>query len=91
MSSWKWQILLQPVRLDVPFLKVLAFYFTGMFFNLFLPTVVGGDAVKAVLLARETGSAARATTSVFMERNLNPTGAPRFSVRAGPVLPIWRK
>ena len=47
VSSWKWQILLQPVRLDVPYLKVLAFYFTGMFFNLFLPTIVGGDAVKA--------------------------------------------
>ena len=70
VSSWKWQILLQPVRLDVPFLKVLAFYFTGMFFNLFLPTIVGGDAVKAVLLARETGAPARATMSVFMERNV---------------------
>ena len=34
VSSWKWQILLRPVGLDVPYLKVLAFYFTGMFFNL---------------------------------------------------------
>jgi uncharacterized protein (TIRG00374 family) len=40
-----------------------------MFFNLFLPTIVGGDAVKAVLLARESGAPARATMSVFMERN----------------------
>ena len=47
-----------------------AFYFTGMFFNLFLPTIVGGDAVKAVLLARETGAPARSTMSVFMERNV---------------------
>ena len=70
ISSWKWLILLRPVRLDVPYLKVLAFYFTGMFFNLFLPTIVGGDAVKAVLLARETGAPARATMSVFMERNV---------------------
>jgi hypothetical protein len=70
ISSWKWRILLQPVQLDVPYLKVLGFYFTGMFFNLFLPTIVGGDAVKAVLLARETGAPARATMSVFMERNV---------------------
>jgi len=70
VSSWKWLILLRPVRLDVPYLKILAFYFTGMFFNLFLPTIVGGDAVKAVLLARETGAPARATMSVFMERNI---------------------
>jgi glycosyltransferase 2 family protein len=70
ISSWKWQILLQPVQLDVPYRKILGFYFTGMFFNLFLPTIVGGDAVKAVLLARETGAPARATMSVFMERNV---------------------
>ena len=63
VSSWKWQILLQPVRLDVPYLKVLAFYFTGMFFNLFLPTIGGGAAVKALLLAHHTGAPARATTS----------------------------
>jgi uncharacterized protein (TIRG00374 family) len=54
----------------VPYLKVLAFYYTGMFFNLFLPTIVGGDAVKALMLARETGAPARATMSVFMERNI---------------------
>ena len=54
----------------VRYTRLLAFYFTGMFFNLFLPTIVGGDAVKAVLLARETGAPARATMSVFMERNL---------------------
>ncbi len=70
VSAWKWQILLHPVRLEVPYLKVLAFYFAGMFFNLFLPTIVGGDAVKALMLARETGAPARATMSVFMERNL---------------------
>ena len=70
VSAWKWQILLVPVRLEVPYLKVLAFYYTGMFFNLFLPTIVGGDAVKALMLARETGAPARATMSVFMERNI---------------------
>jgi len=70
VSSWKWQILLAPVGLQVPYFKVLAFYFTGMFFNLFLPTIVGGDAVKAVLLARQTGAPARSTMSVFMERNV---------------------
>jgi uncharacterized protein (TIRG00374 family) len=70
VSTYKWQLLLAPVRLAVPYLRLLGFYFTGMFFNLFLPTIVGGDAVKALLLARETGAPARATISVFMERNL---------------------
>ena len=54
----------------MPYRRIVSFYFIGMFFNLFLPTIIGGDAVKALLLARETGQPARATISVFMERNL---------------------
>lgn len=70
LSAWRWQLLLGPVRLSVRFARLAAFYFIGMFFNLFLPTVVGGDAVKAILLARETGAPARSAVSVFMERNV---------------------
>lgn len=69
-SAWRWWLLLPPVRLAVPFLRIVSFYFIGMFFNIFLPTIVGGDAVKAILLTRETGAPARSTVSVFMERNV---------------------
>ena len=69
-STYRWYLLLRPVRLVVSYRRLLSFYFIGMFFNIFLPTVVGGDAVKAILLARETQAPVRATTSVFMERNL---------------------
>jgi len=70
LSAWRWWLLLRPVGLVVPYLRMVAFYFIGMFFNFFLPTIVGGDAVKAILLSRETGAPARATMSVFMERNV---------------------
>jgi hypothetical protein len=70
LSAWRWWILLRPVDLQVPYLRMVAFYFIGMFFNFFLPTIVGGDAVKAILLSRETGAPARSTMSVFMERNV---------------------
>ena len=70
VSAWRWKVLLGPIQLDVSYPRLLGFYFTGMFFNLFLPTIVGGDAVKAMLLARATGAPARSTMSVFMERNL---------------------
>ena len=52
ISTLKWRILQGPVGLSTPYLRLLGFYFTGMFFNLFLPTIIGGDAVKALLLAR---------------------------------------
>ena len=70
LSAWRWRLLLAPVGLRATYARMLGFYFTGMFFNLFLPTIVGGDAVKALLLTRETGEPARATVSVFMERNV---------------------
>jgi glycosyltransferase 2 family protein len=70
LSAWRWQLLLPPVQLAARYSHLAAFYFIGMFFNIFLPTIVGGDAVKALLLSRETGAPARATMSVFMERNV---------------------
>jgi uncharacterized protein (TIRG00374 family) len=69
LSAFKWRLLLKPVGLTASYSRLLGFYFTGMFFNLFLPTIIGGDAVKAVLLARDSQAPARATMSVFMERN----------------------
>lgn len=63
-SAWRWHILLPPARLSVRFLRLVAFYFIGMFFNIFLPTIVGGDAVKVILLARETGAPARSTMKI---------------------------
>lgn len=69
-SAYRWYLLLGPVRLVASYGRLVSAYFIGMFFNIFLPTIVGGDAVKAILLARETGAPARATMSVFMDRNI---------------------
>jgi glycosyltransferase 2 family protein len=86
VSAWKWHLLLGPVGLGaVRYTRLLAFYFIGMFFNIFLPTIVGGDAVKAVLLARETRAAGRAAMSVFMERNLG-----LFALLSIAVVAAWR-
>jgi uncharacterized protein (TIRG00374 family) len=87
LSAYKWQILLRPVGLSVRYGRTLAFYYTGMFFNLFLPTIVGGDAVKAVLLTRETGAPARSTMSVFMERNVGLLALLTIATAAAMVAP----
>ena len=86
LSAWKWHVLLGPVGLGaVRYVRLLSFYFIGMFFNIFLPTIVGGDAVKAVLLARETRAPARAAMSVFMERNLG-----LFALLSIALVAAWR-
>ena len=90
VSTFKWRLLLAPLELAVSYTRLLGFYFTGMFFNLFLPTIVGGDAVKAVLLARETHAPARATMSVFMERNTGLCALLLIAVGASLVAPPVR-
>jgi uncharacterized protein (TIRG00374 family) len=67
VSGLRWAILLKK-DVDLPYLKVLSMYFIGMFFNNFLPTLVGGDVVKGYYLYRETGKGDVAAASVLMDR-----------------------
>ena len=51
VSSLRWQWLARPLGFALPLRRYLAFYYVGMFFNLVLPTSVGGDVVRAWYLA----------------------------------------
>ncbi|WP_129674706.1 lysylphosphatidylglycerol synthase transmembrane domain-containing protein [Candidatus Chloroploca sp. Khr17] len=68
LSSWKWALLLQANQRPQPYRWLLATSFLGLFANNFLPTSVGGDAMRVVALGRKSGSYAQASASVFMER-----------------------
>ncbi len=68
ISALKWRVLLRANRHPQPYPWLVAVYFTGQFANNFLPTSVGGDAMRVVALGRRTGSYAQASASVFMER-----------------------
>ncbi|MEA3291720.1 MAG: lysylphosphatidylglycerol synthase transmembrane domain-containing protein [Pseudomonadota bacterium] len=67
-SSFRWQILLRSKGLKVSFWRLLGFYYIGRFFNMFLPTSVGGDAARVWDLGKHTGDNYEALASVFMER-----------------------
>jgi uncharacterized protein (TIRG00374 family) len=45
-------------------------FFVGTFYNLFLPTGLGGDAIKMYELSRDDGDAASAVSSVLLDRFL---------------------
>lgn len=51
MSACKWWLLGTSVGLDRPLGDYIRFYFIGMFFNLFGPSTLGGDVVRALYLA----------------------------------------
>jgi uncharacterized protein (TIRG00374 family) len=67
ISTWKWQILLRSHGLIVSLHEALRAYWVGSFCNNFLPSNVGGDVVRMVML-RRLGRSAEVAASIVLER-----------------------
>lgn len=70
VCSYKWGVIAAAAGFRNSLAGYLSYYFIGMFFNLFLPTTVGGDIVKCYYLANDDprGRAAPAVYTVILER-----------------------
>ena len=102
LSAWRWHVLLKPQGLDVPFPRVVAYYFLGMYFNFFLPSAIGGDVVKVYYLNKETKQLSASASSVFFDRDIGMGGlvlialvtaimapAERMKINGVPLVPIF--
>ena len=68
VSSLRWRLLAQPLGFRQPLGRFIAYYYVGMFFNLVLPTSVGGDVVRAWYLDGRSDRKVAAFLSVFADR-----------------------
>jgi glycosyltransferase 2 family protein len=70
ISAYKWKLLASAAGYQKKFKDYLNFYFIGMFFNLFLPTTVGGDVIKGYYLSKDDpeGRKAPAIYSILADR-----------------------
>ncbi len=68
LGSSRWKVLLKSYGIDVPQKDLYRLYMIGSFFNTFLPTSVGGDAVRMYKVSSLTDKRAQAVTSVIIER-----------------------
>jgi uncharacterized membrane protein YbhN (UPF0104 family) len=68
LSAYKWELLARTLGFRRRFKRFLAYYFIGMFFNLFFLGSIGGDVGKAYLLAGKEDSRMRAGYSILAER-----------------------
>jgi uncharacterized membrane protein YbhN (UPF0104 family) len=68
LSAWRWQMLARPLGFERTVPQLLAYYFIGMYFNLLLPTSVGGDVVRAWYLTGRSGRRLAALAAVFLDR-----------------------
>jgi uncharacterized membrane protein YbhN (UPF0104 family) len=71
ISTMRWKLFL-PEGFKTK--KLFSLYMIGSFFNTFMPGVIGGDAVKAYYLYRETNMANISFGSIFMDRYLGFIG-----------------
>lgn len=48
VSAWRWQVLLDYKKFQIPFRRTTIIYFIALFFNNLLPTTIGGDGIRVL-------------------------------------------
>ncbi len=64
----RWGSLLEAVSIEVPYHRLLYLYYVGTFFNTFLPSAFGGDAIKMFELGRYTQRVSESVGTVLVDR-----------------------
>jgi glycosyltransferase 2 family protein len=86
LSTAQWQSLLRAEHIIIGISKLIRLSLVGIAFNHFLPGGIGGEAVKALCVRRESGNGAGSVGAIVMSRFTGFFG--RLLV-ALPVLIIW--
>src|ERR1700730_1785089 len=68
MSAFRWQLLAGLNGLGGRYSEYLGYYFIGMFTNVFVPGLIGGDALRALYLGRRHQRIGQAFASVMADR-----------------------
>jgi uncharacterized membrane protein YbhN (UPF0104 family) len=70
MSSYRWMLLARLVELRGPWRDYFRWYFIGMFTNLFVPGLIGGDAARSAYLGLRHRRMGSAIASVAADRGI---------------------
>jgi uncharacterized membrane protein YbhN (UPF0104 family) len=68
MNARRWQIITDALGFTKRFAELAEYCYVGMFFNLFLPSTVGGDFSRCYYISKGTGKYAQALYSVLADR-----------------------
>jgi uncharacterized protein (TIRG00374 family) len=68
VTAWRWQKLMMPQGIRLPYGKCLALTFVGQFYSTFLPGITGGDLVKIIYTSRVIGSKTKSTVTILLDR-----------------------
>lgn len=68
LSTVRWRCLLRAEHIYLSHWRLILLYFEGMFFNLMLPTAIGGDLVRGYQVSRLTERREASLASILVER-----------------------
>ncbi|WP_227762128.1 lysylphosphatidylglycerol synthase transmembrane domain-containing protein [Zhaonella formicivorans] len=88
VSAYKWQLVGKAAGLDMPFKVLWQAYWAGLFFNNFLPSSIGGDALRIYWSGKYANDLTGATASVAVERILATLGLSLLALLAIPFAGI---
>jgi len=86
VSGWKWLMLLRAREPEVPAWPVLQVFFVSTFFGYFLPSSIGGDALRIFALNRVRKDLAGSASSVVIDRAYGTLGLLLLSALA--IIPV---
>lgn len=68
LAVYRWEMLLKGADVHISHLRILISYAGAVFFNLFLPSSIGGDFMRSLDLTRHTSRPKEIIASVFLDR-----------------------
>ncbi len=68
--AYRWKLLAQPLGFNGSLKRFVYYYYAGMFFNMFLPTSIGGDISRCYYLAQGEAGWKRSLVSVLADRGV---------------------
>ncbi|MFH1458025.1 MAG: lysylphosphatidylglycerol synthase transmembrane domain-containing protein [Candidatus Omnitrophota bacterium] len=68
LCLFRWEMLLKALKIQLPLPRVVASFSGGLFFNLFLPSTIGGDLMRSIDLAAHTKRPKEVIATVFLDR-----------------------
>src|ERR1700733_9352980 len=74
LCAWRWRLLAAVINLRGPLSEFLRYTFIGIFTNLFVPGLLGGDAARAFYLGRRHGKIGEAIASALADRGYGLMG-----------------
>jgi uncharacterized protein len=89
LMALKWRLLLEIGGAHLSPLTVIRIYYQGWLVGAFLPSHLGGDLLRAHLVARRTGVVHPVFASVVMEKVIGLISAANWAIVGGVVLGCW--